>query len=92
MVNNSSQMSHFCLVLFAAAASASAPKNIVTILIDDLGSYDTAVNNGDIVHITPNLAQLSHADGLRLERFYTYKYCSPTRSSFLSGRLPLHVT
>lgn len=22
---------------------------------------------------------------------YTFKYCSPTRSSFLSGRLPYHV-
>jgi len=38
------------LLLFVAAASASAPKNIVAILIDDLGSYDTAVNNRDIVH------------------------------------------
>ena len=26
-----------------------------------------------------------------MSRHYVYKYCSPTRSSFLSGRLPLHV-
>jgi arylsulfatase A-like enzyme len=26
-----------------------------------------------------------------LDRFYVYQYCSPTRSSFLSGRLPIHV-
>jgi len=28
---------------------------------------------------------------VKLDRFYTYKFCSPTRSSFLSGRLPIHV-
>ena len=26
-----------------------------------------------------------------MDRQYTFKYCSPTRSSFLSGRLPYHV-
>jgi hypothetical protein len=31
-------------------------------------------------------------EGVELDRFYTYKYCSPTRSSFLSGRLPIHNT
>ena len=29
--------------------------------------------------------------GVRLDRHYTYKVCSPTRSSFQSGRLPVHV-
>eukprot|EP00936_MAST-01D_sp_MAST-1D-sp1_P000789 g789.t1 len=89
-------MLSFCnrtvLILLAASASASGPKNIITILIDDLGSYDTAVNNEAIVHVTPNLAQLSHTDGLRLQRFYTYKYCSPTRRAFLSGRFPVHMS
>ena len=28
---------------------------------------------------------------MRLERHYAYKYCSPSRCAFLSGRLPLHV-
>ena len=31
------------------------------------------------------------ADGLKLNRHYVFKYCSPTRSSMISGRLPLHV-
>jgi arylsulfatase I/J len=30
-------------------------------------------------------------DGVELDRVYAYHYCSPTRSSFLTGRLPLHV-
>lgn len=28
---------------------------------------------------------------MRLERHYAYKFCSPSRCSFLSGRLPFHV-
>jgi arylsulfatase A-like enzyme len=30
-------------------------------------------------------------EGIIMDRQYTFKYCSPTRSSFLSGRLPYHV-
>ena len=33
--------------------------------------------------------RLASVEGIRLERHYVYKYCSPTRSSFLSGRLPV---
>jgi len=29
--------------------------------------------------------------GVRLERHYVYKYCSPTTCSFLTGRLAVHV-
>ena len=39
---------------------------------------------------TPHMDALAR-DGVVLDRFYTYKYCSPTRSSLLSGRLPPHV-
>ena len=40
---------------------------------------------------TPALDSLV-TQGLELDRMYAYKYCSPTRSSLLSGRLPIHVT
>lgn len=30
-------------------------------------------------------------EGMRLENFYTFKFCSPTRSSFLTARFPCHV-
>ena len=39
---------------------------------------------------TPHLDDLA-AGGLELERHYTYKFCSPSRSAFLTGRLPFHV-
>ena len=40
---------------------------------------------------TPVLKDLADG-GVRLGRHYTYKYCSPTRRSFLTGRLPIHMT
>ena len=39
---------------------------------------------------TPNVDSLA-SSGLILDRHYTYKFCSPSRSSLLSGRLPFHV-
>ena len=70
-------------------AAARGPKAIFTILIDDLGSYDTAVNNPDIGWLTPNLHQLSHEGGLQLSRFYVNKFCSPTRRAPSPFRVPV---
>jgi arylsulfatase I/J len=29
--------------------------------------------------------------GLRLDQHYAFRFCSPTRSALLTGRLPIHV-
>ena len=39
---------------------------------------------------TPNGAQLVN-EGIDLDRHYVFLYCSPSRSSFMTGRLPYHV-
>ena len=39
---------------------------------------------------TPRMDALVE-EGLELDRHYVYKFCSPSRSSFQSGRLPVHV-
>ena len=39
---------------------------------------------------TPALDALA-AEGIKLTSFYTFKYCSPSRSGFLTGRNPIHV-
>lgn len=39
---------------------------------------------------TPNIDALVK-DGVELDRHYAYRWCAPSRSSFLSGRLPVHV-
>eukprot|EP01046_Picozoa_sp_COSAG06_P077568 COSAG06_NODE_25320_length_639_cov_140.657407_1_plen_104_part_10 len=70
-------------------AAAAAPRVVLTVLIDDLGYWDSSVYNNRSV--TPVLRSLAD-DGVRLPRMYTYKYCSPTRRSFLSGRFPVHLS
>ena len=40
---------------------------------------------------TPAIAALAK-DGLLLERHYVFRYCSPSRRSFLSGRFPTSIT
>jgi arylsulfatase A-like enzyme len=58
--------------------------HIVFCLVDDLG-WNTAYNNP--AQHTPTIDSLAAA-GVKLTSFYTYRYCSPTRASFLTGRLP----
>eukprot|EP00937_MAST-01D_sp_MAST-1D-sp2_P005845 g5845.t1 len=77
-------------VAFAAvvpSAVARAP-HVVYFLVDDMGWANVGFHNDE--PLTPTIDALARG-GAQLERFYTYKVCSPTRSSFLSGRLPIHV-
>ena len=41
--------------------------------------------------MTPNLNELVAA-GVHLTRHYVHQYCTPTRTSVQSGRLPVHVS
>lgn len=63
-----------------------SPPNILFILVDDLGWGDVGFLGSEIK--TPNLDQLA-ANGVRLERGYTFPICSPTRAALLSGQNPL---
>lgn len=80
-----------------AAAPASAPRpHLVYMLADNIGygglGYLRAVSPaGPSAEVsTPTLDALA-GSGAVLERLYTYEFCSPSRSSLLSGRLPQHV-
>ena len=64
------------------------PPNIFMVLIDDLGYHNVGFHNAD--QVSPHIDKLVE-EGIQLEAHYTFQYCSPTRSSFLSGRLPIHV-
>ena len=54
---------------------------------DDQG-WHNGFNNPAL--ITPHTDALLK-EGLKLLHHFVYKFCSPTRSSLLSGRLPVHV-
>lgn len=78
------------LVSLVCSADNSNP-NVLFILIDDLGWANIGYhspNNNEVN--TPNINDL-HANGLELFRHYTHYTCCPTRTSFQSGRLPVHI-
>ena len=83
------------VLLVAVWALALPPRgeakkpHLIYVIGDDVGWFKMGWHNPDAR--TPNLDALVK-EGVELDRFYTYKYCSPTRSSFLSGRLPIHNT
>lgn len=81
----------------ALAAAATAPKVILSVIVDDLGFAGPSFNRrryGQAVippeQNTPSMDAAAGA-GVILDRHYVYRFCSPSRSSFLSGRLPIHV-
>ena len=63
--------------------------HLLALLADDLGYYDTAIHNA--ASPTPQLAALANG-GLLLDRHYVFRFCSPSRRSFLTGRLPTSIT
>jgi len=85
------------LARFSSGFSSAKKPHLIYVLADDYGHHDTGFNSraagalpdADTVK-TPTLDALA-AEGVVLNRFYVYKFCSPTRSSFISGRYPLHV-
>eukprot|EP01062_Namystynia_karyoxenos_P038921 TRINITY_DN2828_c0_g2_i1.p1 TRINITY_DN2828_c0_g2~~TRINITY_DN2828_c0_g2_i1.p1 ORF type:complete len:522 (+),score=133.72 TRINITY_DN2828_c0_g2_i1:101-1666(+) len=81
-------------IALAACATAAtvhaAPlrPHLVMLLADDFGWNNIGFRNPEIK--SPTLDHLA-TTGIILDRHYVFKYCSPTRSSLMTGRLPLHV-
>ncbi len=68
-----------------ALKAADAP-HIVYILANDLGWKDVGFHGGNAA--TPRLDELA-ATGVRLERFYTLPYSTPTQAALMTGRYPM---
>ena len=63
-----------------------------TATVDDLGWNNVGFHNPNHSEVvTPNMDYLASTVGLQLDRHYVHYSCSPTRSSFQSGRIPFHV-
>ena len=71
------------LLAFAVTANASAPPNIVFILIDDLGWADVGFNGGKVP--TPHMDKLANT-GVTFDAHYVAPVCSPTRTGLMTGR------
>jgi len=59
------------------------------VLVDDWGWYHAGFHGNEEAR-TLTMDGLVKDEGLLLERVYAYKFCSPTRRSFLTGRFPPH--
>ena len=83
------------LLTFAALAKCSTTAlkqraaqplpNLIMLLVDDLGFNAPGYVNPLL--LTPAIDALA-AEGIKLPNSYTYRFCSPTRGAFLTGRLP----
>ena len=76
------------LALLSALTTAQPP-HLLVILVDDLGYNNVGWHNPDMK--TPEIDALATEEGVVLEALYTFRYCSPTRSSLMTGRFPIHV-
>ena len=86
-------LAQFPAVLSTDSGFGAKP-NIVVLLADNVGWANVGFHKPPLEPhrdvYSPNIDTLAYS-GLRLDRHYTYKFCSPSRSSFLTGRLPVHV-
>jgi len=67
------------------AAEPPAKPNVIVMVSDNQGWADVGFHGSRIK--TPTLDRLA-AEGVRLERFYAYATCSPSRAGLLLGRNP----
>ncbi|MBD0831000.1 sulfatase-like hydrolase/transferase [Aestuariibaculum sediminum] len=80
---------HFSCQESQSTSSKNKP-NILLIMADDLGWFDTGFNGNNELQ-TPHLDALA-AKGIILNRFYSAStVCSPTRASVLTGRNPFRM-
>ena len=77
---------------FLCAVAAGKPPHVIFNVIDDWGYNDVGFHSSapgaDV--ITPYIDSLARG-GVRLSDYNVFRFCSPSRSTFLSGRMPYHI-
>jgi arylsulfatase I/J len=73
--------------------AAGTKPHILMVLVDDWGWANVGYHrNPSTKEVqTPNFDRLAKEEGVELDQHYAHTVCSPSRSSLLSGRLPIHV-
>ena len=74
----------FLSILAWGCLALDAKPHLFFVMVDDWGWYNVGFSGNSHAQ-TPVVDNLVINDAARLERHYAYKFCSPTRRSFLSG-------
>ncbi len=69
---------------FAVDASAADRPNILFIMTDDQGYWDTGATGNPHID-TPSMDRIA-AEGVQLDRYYVAPVCAPTRAGIMTGR------
>jgi len=78
------------LSVMVASCGAPAPKNVVLIIVDDLGWKDLSVSGSELYR-TPRIDELA-TNGIRFTNFYSDSpVCSPTRAALMTGKHPARL-
>jgi len=84
----------FCFLILGLACQAPAAKpalkNVLFILVDDLGAMDLSCY-GSRFHRTPHLDRLAQQGVLFTQAYAANPVCSPTRAALLTGRYPTRL-
>eukprot|EP01084_Bolivina_argentea_P304522 525929_1 len=76
-------LTFFCMLVSITYGKQVSKPNILMMVIDDLGYTDISYNGAE--YPTPNIDELI-ANGVQLTNYYVHCTCSPTRSSFFTGK------
>jgi arylsulfatase I/J len=79
-------------VALSSALAAAVQPHIFMVIVDDFGWAETSYHRepSDPEISTPTIDSLVR-QGVELNRHYVHMMCTPSRASFYSGRLPVHV-
>ena len=75
----------------SSVSYAAQPPNVIMMVVDDLGWNDVGWRDSFKQIKTPKLDAMVREEGALLTNYYVYRFCSPTRSTFMSGRYPWHI-
>jgi len=79
----------FTLLLTPFLNAAEKARNVVFILVDDLGVNDINLDGSDPFYETPNLAKFAKtAVNFATNGYAGCPVCSPTRSAIMTGQNP----
>ena len=81
-----------CTATHHPKLQAADKPHILFMLVDDWGWANVGYHRDPPTREvdTPNMDSLVK-EGLELDQHYVYRFCSPSRSALISGRLPIHV-